>query len=129
MSPRPAVTKCNINFIPALTDYTTQSNDIGVKIGSFIGKTFRTVILDAMKGPIEGLLPTFANNAILDIKEDYHGHVGEGLFKILLNMLPPNNIEISQDVTMSYTEYNYYVAQIASGRVTGYFNGDITLPL
>ena len=89
-TPRPNVERCDLNFNVGLIEYNTQSRDVGVKIGTFFAKNAKSLILDAIEGPLSGMIPTFANNAILDLKEEYQGELGRDLISIALNLLPAN---------------------------------------
>lgn len=77
---------------------------------------------------MESLLPTFTNNAIMDLKEEYHGEIGRKLFSILLNLLPQNEIVIPSDVIMSIEEIPDYTTNMNDDRINGFFTGDISLP-
>jgi len=128
-TPRLKVHSSDFKFEPSLIGYDTKTVDISAMIGNYFAQTSKPILLSALRVPLNNLLPVFANNGITTLVEEMHGHVGGSLIRILLNLLPQNNIEVSPDITLSLSEIKSNFAKIKDGRISGYFTGDVNLPV
>lgn len=92
----------NFEFRGAAFNLDVQSDDWGIKTGSFIVNTFKDAYIFTMQPILNVAFPTVANIAMKLIQNDARGDVNSDIIQTVVDQLPENNILIPGSIFMNY---------------------------
>lgn len=93
---------------------------------AWIVSVFKGIFLDALAPILDtGILAAVVNDQIEGIVASQEGQLKMGVFQILLDVLPQNDIKVPANIGIDYSGLDNWVPYVSNGRIYGYFDGKV----
>lgn len=105
--------------------YDIATDNWQTQFGGFMMQAGKGIFLAAIQTVMNMYFKDISNNAISTFSETLSGTMGGGMIQGLVDVLPDNNIRLSNDIYLDYAMPQDKHAFIENGKMAGYFVGQV----